>query len=145
MASGGMNSTLRDAARFAEVVRKASSGAYPDAPVGKAVRIALTPNNNQALFAAGNLAAGRANYGYRDYWYQVNDGDGSIEASGRFGQRIYINPKQALTIVKFSSNPDSAPRPTSADATTRSAQRRSIESSATFAAAVKAILAAIPH
>jgi len=146
MASGGMNSTLRDAARFAEVVRKASSGENPDAHVSKAVRIALTPTNNQALFAAGNLAAGRANYGYRDYWYQVNDGDGSIEASGRFGQRIYINPKQALTIVKFSSNPDSAPRPTSANATTGgSAQRRAIESSAAFAGAVKAILAAIPH
>jgi len=146
MASGGMNSTLRDAARFAEVIRKASSGEKPDGLAGKAVRIALSPANNQALFAKGNLAAGRTNYGYRDYWYQVNDGDGSFEASGRFGQRIYINPKQALTVVKFSSNPDSAPRPTSANATTGgSAQRRSVESSAAFAGAVKAILAAIPQ
>ena len=41
MASGGMNSTLRDAARFAEVIRKAASGDPPDAIAGKAVRIAL--------------------------------------------------------------------------------------------------------
>ncbi|MDR3381198.1 serine hydrolase domain-containing protein [Cupriavidus basilensis] len=146
MASGGMNSTLRDAARFAEAIRKASSGENPGAIAGKAVRLALKPNDNQALFATGNLAAGRANYAYRDYWYQVNDGDGSIEASGRFGQKIYINPKKALTIVKFSSSPDTAPRPTSANATSAgSTQRRPAESPAAFANAVKALYAAIPH
>jgi len=47
--------------------------------------------------------------------------------------------------VKFSSNPDSAPRPTSANATTQSVQHRSIESPGAFAGAVKAILAAIAH
>ncbi|MFJ1257197.1 serine hydrolase domain-containing protein [Cupriavidus sp. CuC1] len=146
MASGGMNSTLRDAARFAEAIRQASSGENPGAIPGKAVRLALKLNDNQALFASGNLANGRANYGYRDYWYQVNDGDGSIEASGRFGQKIYVNPKKALTIVKFSSNPDFAPRPTSANATSSgSTQHRQVESPAAFASAVKAILAAMPH
>ncbi|MGO4808674.1 MFS transporter [Cupriavidus sp. 2MCAB6] len=39
MASGGMNSALRDAARFAEVIRKATSGDHPDTIAGKAVRI----------------------------------------------------------------------------------------------------------
>ncbi|MDF3835436.1 serine hydrolase [Cupriavidus basilensis] len=146
MASGGMNSTLRDAARFAEAIRKASAGADPDGIPGKAVRLALRPNGNQALFAKGNLANGRSNYAYRDYWYQVNDGDGSIEASGRFGQKIYINPKKALTIVKFSSNPDSAPRAISASAAPAApAPRRPVESPEAFAGAAKAIYAAIPR
>ncbi|MEC3765027.1 hypothetical protein [Cupriavidus sp. SS-3] len=57
---------------------------------------------------------GRDGYGYRNYCFQRNDGDGSIEASGRFGQKIYINPAKGLTVVKFSASPDGAARATSA-------------------------------
>jgi CubicO group peptidase (beta-lactamase class C family) len=80
------------------------------------IRIALKPADNASAFAKGNLAAGRPNYSYHDYWYQVNDGDASFAAGGRFGQSILVNPKAGLTIVKFSSYPDQAARPTSAAA-----------------------------
>ncbi|CAG2142336.1 6-aminohexanoate-dimer hydrolase [Cupriavidus yeoncheonensis] len=143
MASGGFSSTLRDAARFAEFVRLAQAQRLPG-HVADAVRIALQPGRNQARFARGNLAAGRQGYAYRDYWYQRNDGDGSVEAGGRFGQKIYINPRRALTIVKFSSNPDTAPRATSAgDNRQAAAPRRLLESSETFALAAQAIYGAI--
>ncbi|MFX7620824.1 hypothetical protein ABTJ52_20755, partial [Acinetobacter baumannii] len=88
------------AARFAEAVRRAAAG---DGSVGispAAVRIALKPATNQARFARGNTTPGREGYGYRNYWFQRNDGDGSVEASGRFGQKIYINPAKGLTVVK---------------------------------------------
>ncbi|MBN3775559.1 6-aminohexanoate hydrolase, partial [Burkholderia sp. Se-20378] len=74
------------------------------------IRAALQPAHNAALFAKGNVIAGKDGYAYRDYWYQVNDGDGSFAAAGRFGQSILVDPKHALTIVKFSSSPDFAPR-----------------------------------
>ena len=100
MASGGLSTTLRDAARFADTVRRAHEG---DASAGipvQAVSVALQPRGNQAGFAKGRLAAGRPGYADGDYWYQVNDGDGSVEASGRFGQKIYINPRKELIVVK---------------------------------------------
>ncbi|MHC6225181.1 serine hydrolase domain-containing protein [Pseudomonas sp. X10] len=116
MASGGMSSTLRDAARFAEAIRQAWAKPADSSAFAQAVQLALQPNDNQALIAQSPRAKDRAGYAYRDYWYQKNDGDGSIEAAGRFGQRIYINPKRELVIVKMSSAPDMAPRSTSAGA-----------------------------
>ncbi|VWD16699.1 6-aminohexanoate-dimer hydrolase [Burkholderia lata] len=109
MASGGLYTTLRDAARFAERVRTGLGGARGALPAAT-IRAALQPAQNAALFAKGNVIAGKDGYAYRDYWYQVNDGDGSFAAAGRFGQSILVDPKHALTIVKFSSSPDFAPR-----------------------------------
>ncbi|WP_322069748.1 serine hydrolase domain-containing protein [Paraburkholderia bannensis] len=113
MASGGLNTTLRDAARFGELARTSAAGDSTRFP-SNATRLALQPATNTAAFAAGNLAPGRPGYGYRDYWYQLNDGDGSFAAGGRFGQAIVIDPRARLTVVKFSSSPDEAARPTSA-------------------------------
>ncbi|WP_206002674.1 hypothetical protein [Paraburkholderia polaris] len=76
-------------------------------------RLALKPSDNAGAFAKGNLAAGRPGYAYHDYRYQVNDGDRSFAAGGRFGQSILVNPVAGITIVKFSSYPDQAARPTS--------------------------------
>jgi len=114
MASGGLNTTLRDAARFGEFVRTSAAGDGTRFPP-TATRLALQPASNVAAFARGNLAPGRPGYGYRDYWYQMNDGDGTFAASGRFGQAIVVDPRKRLTIVKFSSSPDTAARPTTAD------------------------------
>ena len=144
MASGGLSTTLRDAARFADAVRRAHAG---DASAGisiQAVRVALRPRGNQAGFAKGRLAAGKPGYAYGNYWYQVNDGDGSVEAGGRFGQKIYINPKKELTVVKFSSSPDAAPRNATAETSgSAAAHGRPLESSAAFVAAIQAVYAAI--
>ncbi|WP_341771764.1 serine hydrolase [Burkholderia ambifaria] len=113
MASGGLNTTLRDAARFGELVRTSATGDNARFP-SSSTRLALQPASNAAAFAKGNLAPGRPGYSYRDYWYQLNDGDGSFAASGRFGQAIVVDPRARLTVVKFSSSPDQAARPTSA-------------------------------
>lgn len=113
MASGGLNTTLRDAARFGEMVRLSAAGRSTLFPAA-ATRLALKPTPNAAVFAHGNLAPGRPGYSYHDYWYQLNDGDGSFAAGGRFGQAILVDPRARLTIVKLSSEPDHAARPTSA-------------------------------
>lgn len=140
MASGGMNSTLRDAARFAEAVRRAAAGDGSGGISPAAVRIALKPATNQARFARGNTTPGRDGYGYRHYWFQRNDGDGSVEASGRFGQKIYINPAKGLTVVKFSASPDGAARATSAAGLRkRDDPARVLESSEAMVAAALAI------
>ena len=140
MASGGLNSTLRDAARFAETVRRAMQGDVSGPVSPDVARILFQPADNHARFALGNLVSGRDGYGYRHYWFQCNDGDGSVEASGRFGQRLYINPTQSLVAVKFSSSPDDAARPThAAEIQRRDDPARVLETSAALTAAVTAI------
>ena len=109
MASGGLHTTLRDAARFAERVRTGLGGGQGTLPAST-MRAALQPARNAALFAKGSVVPGLDGVAYRDYWYQLNDGDGSFAALGRFGQSIIVDPKHALTVVKFSSSPDFAPR-----------------------------------
>lgn len=142
MASGGMSSTLRDAARFAEAIRLAWAKPAASSPFDQAVQLALQPNNNQALIALSPKAKDRAGYAYRDYWYQKHDGDGSIEAAGRFGQRIYINPTRELVIVKMSSAPDMAPRATSAGAAPVTT-RQAADTTAAFNSMVSALLPAV--
>ncbi|SDP33081.1 hypothetical protein SAMN04488595_107154 [Ralstonia sp. 25mfcol4.1] len=146
MASGGLNSTLRDAARFAEAVRRAMQGDLSGPIPPAAARIAFEPASNQSRFASGNLVSGRDGYGYRNYWFQCNDGDGSVEASGRFGQRIYINPDKDLVAVKFSASPDDAARPTSAADIRRCEDAaRALETSAALIAAALAIHRSLEH
>lgn len=143
MASGGLSSTLRDAARFAEAIRLAWAKPAASSPFAQAVQLALRPNDNQALIARSPKGKDRAGYAYRDYWYQKNDGDGSIEAAGRFGQRIYINPERELVIVKMSSAPDMAPRATSAGPTP-TVTHQAADTTAAFNSMVSALLPTLP-
>ena len=62
-----------------------------------------------------------------------------MEASGRFGQKIYINPKREVVIVKLSSTADQARRATSAEGEAKVAARV-IDSPGTFNNMVNAVL-----
>lgn len=143
MASGGISSNLRDTARFAELVRRELARDVPGDSFNQGVR-SLLQAGDQELFASGNLAPGRPGYTYRNYWLQKNDGDGSLEASGRFGQKIYLNPRREVVIVKLSATPDQARRATSADGPAKVASR-AIDSPVTFNNMVSAVLDALPH
>lgn len=144
MSSGGLNVHLEDTARFAEMIRREFARKGQGDSFTQAVRAVFKPNDNQALFAAGNMAAGRAGYAYRNYWYHVNDGMGSVEAFGRFGQRIYINPTRQVVVVKLSSTVDLAPRSTSAAGPGRVFDR-AMESPAAFSAMVGSLLKTLPR
>ena len=142
MASGGISCNLRDTARFAERVRRELARDVKDDSFNQAVRSTFQPAD-PALFAQGNLAPGRPGYAYRNYWFQKNDGDGSVEASGRFGQKIYINPRREVVIVKLSATADQARRATRADGEAK-VTARVVDSPATFNGMVTAVLAALP-
>ena len=142
MASGGISANLRDTARFAEMVRRELAREPGADSFNRAVRSTFQAGD-AAVFARGNLAPGRPGYAYRNYWYQRNDGDGSVEASGRFGQKIYINPKREVVIVKLSSTADQARRATRAEDEAKVAAR-AIDSPATFNNLVNALLAHLP-
>lgn len=142
MASGGISCNLRDTARFAELVRRELARDAKGDSFNQAVHSTFQPAD-PAVFAQGGLGPGRPGYGYRNYWYQKNDGDGSFEASGRFGQKIYINPRRELVIVKLSATADQALRATRANGEVN-APARVVDSPSTFSSMVDAVLAALP-
>lgn len=143
MASGGISCNLRDTARFAELVRRELARDAKGDSFNQAVRSTFQPAD-PAVFAQGILGPGRPGYGYRNYWYQKNDGDGSVEASGRFGQKIFINPRREVVIVKLSATADQARRATRADGDVNAAPARVVDSPAAFNSMVDAVLAALP-
>lgn len=112
-AAGGLSSTLRDAARFGEMV--ARGGAWNGQQVVPEAVIAHLRQDagNAALAGRGNVLMLRQRPGmsYRSYWYQVNDGKGSLEALGIYGQHMYIDPADDITIVQMGSYTGPAPDP----------------------------------
>ncbi len=99
----GMNATLRDLARFADMVR--NHGRYN----GQAI---IAPEAIEDIFAGGDRDkyaeagyTGRVGYSYHNQWWVTHNDDGAIEAWGIHGQIIHINPADEVVIVKLSSRP----------------------------------------
>lgn len=103
--AGGINATLRDLARFAELMRNG----------GSANGRQLVPRNwiadireagSREAWSRGSMLHLFPQGSYRAKWYKANDADGSFYAIGIHGQWIYVNPRAEVTAVKFSSQPD---------------------------------------
>lgn len=102
-AGGGLNTGLRDMARFGEMIR--NNGQYlGEQIVPKAVVDDIRAGGDKAAFAkAGyDLLKGGS---YRDMWWVTHNADGAFMARGVYGQRTYIDPKAEMVIVRYSSNP----------------------------------------
>lgn len=92
-AAGGLSSTLRDLARFGELVRR-----------GQAPRRILTGQGAQPVPGRG--------FGYRDFWWR---GDQGAFALGRYGQRLAVIPRKRLVIAQFGAYEDERPRATTSE------------------------------
>jgi CubicO group peptidase (beta-lactamase class C family) len=98
---GGLNASLRDFARFGEMVRQ--GGRWN----GKQI---LPPAVAKALLTPGDPAAfpgadypGLKGGSYRSQWW--HRAGGQSYAVGIHGQAIYIDPKAELVIARFASHP----------------------------------------
>ena len=107
VANGGFCITLRDLARFAQMVL--DDGLYNGRQIVSSGWI------DDIRFNGNNSAWKPTKYGkvwsdgfYRNQWYVTRDDQGSFFAVGVNGQHIWINPTTRVVIVKFSSFPKSA-------------------------------------
>lgn len=115
-AGGGMSATLRDMARFADMVRL--RGEYN----GKTI---LDPQAFDHVFTESypvtlpedHYPGGRKGYSYHNFWWLTNNAHGAVEAWGIFGQIVHIDPVTGVVIVKQSSRPKAGNGPYSAMAT----------------------------
>ncbi|MER8524495.1 beta-lactamase family protein [Mesorhizobium sp. M1076] len=102
-ASGGLYASLRDLARFGELIRREgewNGKQLIPAPVLDDIRRGGDP----AKFA--KVASERlSGYSYRSQWWLSHNELGAIEARGIHGQRLYIAPGAEMVIARFGSQP----------------------------------------
>ncbi|HKN08282.1 MAG TPA: serine hydrolase [Pseudomonadota bacterium] len=103
MGGGGLAATLKDLARFGELMR--CEGAWqgrqviPDSVVAD-IRCGSDPK--KFALAGYTLLGG---YSYRDKWWVTHNEHGAFEARGIHGQRLYVAPGAHLVVARFASHP----------------------------------------
>ena len=102
-AGGGLNLTLRDAARFGEMMRLGGRfngrQIVPAAVVDDIRRGADKDHFAQAGYA---LLPG---WSYRNMWWVSHNEHGAFTARGIHGQAIYVDPRAEMVVARFASHP----------------------------------------
>ena len=102
---GGLNLTLRDMARFGEMVRL--GGRYNGQQIVPAAVIDdIRRGGNREVFAKAGYKT-LPGWSYRSMWWISHNGHGAFSARGVHGQAIYIDPAAEMVIVRFASHPKS--------------------------------------
>ena len=102
-AGGGLNTGLRDLARFGEMLR--NNGRFNGQQiVPKAVVDDIRRGGDKEAFAKANYSL-LPGWSYRNMWWVTHNEDGAYTARGVHGQTIYIDPKAEMVIVRYASNP----------------------------------------
>ncbi|VVE42678.1 6-aminohexanoate hydrolase [Pandoraea anapnoica] len=100
-AGGGFNATLRDLARFGEVMR--NEGRYNGRQIVPARVVAeIRGGGDRGKFAMAGFKT-LPGWSYKDMWWVSGDDHGAYEARGIFGQAIYVDPEAEMTIVRLAS------------------------------------------
>ncbi|WP_219928062.1 serine hydrolase domain-containing protein [Arthrobacter sp. HMWF013] len=99
-ASGGMSATLRDLARFGELMRREGDWGGKQLIPSSVVR-EIHGADLPARLESGAMSG----YTYRNQWWVPQDEFGAIEAVGIHGQRLYITPGAETVIVRLASQP----------------------------------------
>jgi CubicO group peptidase (beta-lactamase class C family) len=102
-AGGGLNTGLRDIARFGEMIR--NRGFYNGQQIipVEAVEDIRRGGDAAAFAKAGyRLLPG---WTYRNMWWVTHNAHGAFAARGVHGQTLYIDPKAQMVIARFASHP----------------------------------------
>jgi len=111
VATGGINSTLRDAALFGQLILNRGSidgkQIIPQNWVDETLKLTLSDreryNRNDVY-----VKAGMPWVGYKNYWWILDEAKGEYAAVGIHGQVIYINRSAKMVIAYFSSQPQAS-------------------------------------
>lgn len=102
-AGGGFNPTLRDMARFGEMMRL--EGRFNGKQiVAKAVVDDIRRGADKAEFAKAGYTL-LPGWSYRNMWWVTHNEHGAYTARGIHGQVIYIDPVAEMVIARFGSHP----------------------------------------
>jgi CubicO group peptidase (beta-lactamase class C family) len=102
-AGGGLNVTLRDLARFGEMMRL--DGRFNGRQiVPKAVVDDIRRGADREHFAKAGYKL-LPGWSYRNQWWITHNEHGAYAARGIHGQAIYVDPKAEMVIARFGSHP----------------------------------------
>ena len=102
-AAGGLNATLRDHARFGEMMRL--DGQYNGQQiVPEKVVQAIRDGASKTDFAKAGYKT-LPGWSYRNQWWVSHNRNGAFAARGVHGQTIYIDPAAEMVIVRLASHP----------------------------------------
>jgi CubicO group peptidase (beta-lactamase class C family) len=102
-AAGGLNLTLRDMARFGEMMRLGGRFNGRQIVPGAVVAKIRAGANREHFKAAGYTTM--PGWSYKSQWWITHDNHGAYMARGIHGQSIWIDPKAEMVVVRFMSNP----------------------------------------
>lgn len=101
--AGGLNLTLRDMARFGEMIRL--NGRFNGQQIVPAAVVArIRAGASQSDFAKAGYKT-LPGWSYKSQWWVSHNRHGAFTARGVHGQAIYIDPKAQMVIARFASNP----------------------------------------
>ncbi|RIX85352.1 class C beta-lactamase-related serine hydrolase [Acidovorax cavernicola] len=102
-AGGGLNTGLRDLARFGEMLR--NDGRVRGVQVVPRAAVEdIRRGGDKAAFVKGGYPLLQG-WSYRNMWWVTHNDHGAYMARGVHGQRIYIDPKADMVIVRYASHP----------------------------------------
>ena len=100
---GGLSTTLRDLARFGEMIR--NGGRFNDRQiVPSAVVEDIARGGDPEKFKPSGYAT-LPGGSYRNQWWVTHNAHGAFMARGVHGQGIYIDPKAEMVIARYASHP----------------------------------------
>ena len=105
-AGGGLNTGLRDLARFGEMLRNDGRFNGQQIVPKAVVEDIRRGGDNQAFAKAGYDLL--KDWSYRSMWWVTDKEGGAFMARGVYGQRIYVDPKAEVVIVRYASHPVAA-------------------------------------
>jgi CubicO group peptidase (beta-lactamase class C family) len=102
-AGGGLNTTVRDLARFGELMR--NRGHFNGRQIVPAdVVDTIARGGDPKKFAPAGYAT-LPGWSYRSQWWVSHNAHGVYMARGIHGQSIYVNPKAEVVIARYASHP----------------------------------------
>jgi CubicO group peptidase (beta-lactamase class C family) len=105
---GGLCTSLRDLARFGELMRCAGSSAGRQV-IAAAVVDEVRKGGDRSLFANAPYTLIESG-SYHHHWWLTHNAHGAYMARGIFGQNLYIDPTAELVVARYAAHPLAASR-----------------------------------
>ncbi len=106
-AGGGLNTGLRDLARFGELMRRGGrwGGLFDGRQViPQAVVDDIRRGGDRAAFTPAGYVT-LPGWSYRNMWWVTHNEHGAYMARGIHGQAIYVDPTAEMVIARYASHP----------------------------------------